>query len=102
MKLDAGAVLFQAGDDGDRFYVIERGQLAVELPGASRLEGPGRWVGEIALLRDVPRTATVRAATDAALVALDRDEFLAAVTGHAPAQDVANEIVRERLALSPV
>jgi MFS family permease len=89
VKLDAGAVLFQAGDDGDRFYVIERGQVAVELPGASRLEGPGRWVGEIALLRDVPRTAKVRAATDAALVALDRDEFLAAVTGHAPAQDVA-------------
>jgi predicted MFS family arabinose efflux permease len=102
VQLDAGAVLFRAGDEGDRFYVVERGQLVVELPGASRLEGPGRWVGEIALLRDVPRTATVRAATDAALLALDRDEFLAAVTGHAPAHDVANELVRERLALSPV
>ncbi|MFL5926316.1 MAG: MFS transporter [Gaiellaceae bacterium] len=102
LQLDAGAILFEAGDEGDRFYVVERGQLVVELPGASRLEGPGRWVGEIALLRDVPRTATVRAATDAAVLALDRDDFLAAVTGHAPAHDVANELVRERLALSPV
>jgi CRP-like cAMP-binding protein len=66
------------------------------------VEGPGRWVGEIALLRDVPRTATVRAETDASLLALDRDEFLTAVTGHAPAHSAANEIVSERLALSPV
>jgi predicted MFS family arabinose efflux permease len=102
VRLDAGAVLFEAGDDGDRFYVVERGQVAVELPAGPRLEGPGRWVGEIALLRDVPRTATVRAATDTSLLALDRDDFLTAVTGHAPAHSAANEIVSERLALSPV
>lgn len=102
VRLDAGDVLFEAGDDGDRFYVVERGELAVELPTGPQLEGPGRWVGEIALLRDVPRTATVRAVTDASLLALDRDEFLTAVTGHAPAHSAANEIVSERLALSPV
>jgi hypothetical protein len=98
----AGAVLFQAGDAGDRFYVIESGELAVDLATGTKVEGPGRWVGEIALLRDVPRTATVRAVSDADLLALDRDEFLGAVTGHAPAQAAANEIVGERLALSPV
>jgi predicted MFS family arabinose efflux permease len=102
VKLDAGAVLFEAGDDGDRFYVVESGQLAVDLAAGPRLEGPGRWVGEIALLRNVPRTATVRAETDASLLALDRDDFLTAVTGHAPAHSAANEIVSERLALSPV
>jgi len=82
--------------------VIESGELAVELATGTKTEGPGRWVGEIALLRDVPRTATVRAVTDAELLALGRDEFLGAVTGHAPANAAANEIVGERLALSPV
>jgi predicted MFS family arabinose efflux permease len=98
----AGDVLFHAGDEGDRFYVVEAGELAVDLATSTKVEGPGRWVGEIALLRDVPRTATVRAVTDAELLALDRDEFLGAVTGHAPANAAANEIVGERLALSPV
>jgi hypothetical protein len=98
----AGDVLFHAGDAGDRFYVIESGELAVELANGTKTEGPGRGVGEIALLRDVPRTATVRAVTDADLLALDRDEFLGAVTGHAHAHAAANEIVGERLALSPI
>ena len=102
VQLDAGSVLFSAGEEGDRFYIVERGQLAVDLAAGSRLEGPGRWVGEIALLRDVPRTATVRAETDARLLALERDDFLAVVTGHDSAHAAANEIVRERLALSPV
>jgi predicted MFS family arabinose efflux permease len=98
----AGEVLFQAGDEGDRFYVIESGELAIELATGTKTERPGGWVGEIALLRDVPRTATVRAVTDADLLALDRDDFLGAVTGHDPANAAANEIVGERLALSPV
>jgi MFS family permease len=102
VQLDAGSVLFSAGEEGDRFYIVERGQLAVDLAAGKRLEGPGRWVGEIALLRDVPRTATVRAETDARLLALERDDFLAVVTGHDSAHAAANEIVRERLALSPV
>jgi predicted MFS family arabinose efflux permease len=102
VHLAAGAVLFSAGETGDRFYVIESGELAVDLATGVKFEGPGRWVGEIALLRDVPRTATVRAVSDASLLALDRDEFLGAVTGHAPTNAAANEIVGERLALSPV
>ncbi len=102
VRVAAGDILFAAGDVGDRFYVIASGELAVELAEGTKTEGPGRGVGEIALLRNVPRTATVRADTDADLLALDRDAFLGAVTGHAPAQAAANEIVGERLALSPV
>jgi predicted MFS family arabinose efflux permease len=102
VQLAAGDVLFHAGDEGDRFYAIESGELAVELATGTKTEGPGRWVGEIALLRDVPRTATVRAVTDVELLALERDEFLGAVTGHDPTNQAANEIVGERLALSPV
>jgi len=102
VHLVAGAVLFNVGDEGDRFYVIESGELAVELATGTKTEGPGRGVGEIALLRQIPRTATVRAVTDAELFALDRDTFLGAVTRHEPANAAANEIVGERLALSPV
>lgn len=102
VELEAGQVLFSAGEPGDRYYAIESGELVVELATGAKSEGPGKGVGEIALLRDVPRTATVRARTHARLLALERDTFIAAVTGNVRAQDAANEIVGERLALSPV
>jgi hypothetical protein len=54
-------------------------------------------VGEIALLRDVPRTATVTALTDLHLLALEREEFLAAVTGSRPSAEAAHETVERRL-----
>ena len=73
----AGTRIIRAGDAGDRFYVIESGEVEIE----GRRFGPGESFGEIALLRDTPRTATVTAATDVVLQSLDRDEFLAAVTG---------------------
>ena len=102
VELAAGTVLFRSGDAGDRFYVVASGELVVDLPGGEKREGPGGWVGEIALLRDIPRTATVRAQTDVELLALDREVFLDAVTGHDRASQAANFIVGERLALSPV
>jgi hypothetical protein len=102
VRLASGETLFSAGEAGDRFYVVESGELSIDLATGPKVEGPGGWVGEIALLRDVPRTATVRALADSSLLALDRDDFLAAVTGHSPSRDAANEIVLERLALSPV
>jgi predicted MFS family arabinose efflux permease len=102
LELVAGAVLFNAGDPGDRFYVVDTGELAVDLPAGQKVEGPGGWVGEIALLRGIPRTATVRALSDVRLLALDREVFLDAVTGHDRAAQAASFIVGERLALSPV
>jgi hypothetical protein len=102
VRLAAGEVLFSAGDAGDRFYVVESGELGVVLASGEKVEGPGAYVGEIALLRDVPRTATVRARTDATLLAIERDEFLSVVTGYERASEVAHGIASERLALSPV
>lgn len=86
------------GAAGDRFYVIRSGRATVEVDGAETGElGSGDFFGEVALLRDVPRTATVRALDELSLYALERDDFLAAVTGHAPSRAAADSIVAARL-----
>jgi CRP-like cAMP-binding protein len=89
----AGMPIVREGEAGDRFYVVRSG--TVEIVG--RTFGPGTGFGEIALLRDVPRTATAMAVTDAELVALERGPFVAAVTGHAPAAAAADTVVAARL-----
>ena len=61
-----------------------------------RTEGPGESFGEIALLRDVPRTATVRAKVATNLLALERDQFITAVTGHQRSHQVAHTVVDAR------
>ena len=91
--------MFAQGDAGDSFYVVESGELELELDGrTTKRLGAGDFFGEIALLRDVPRTGTITAATDAALLSLERDEFLAAVTGASEASQAAETVVGERLA----
>lgn len=89
-----GEVVIREGDVGELFYVIELGEVEV----AGTTLGPGESFGEIALLRDVPRTATVVARTALELVTLERGEFLAAVTGHEGAHAAADEVVTARLA----
>ncbi|HEV8154035.1 MAG TPA: MFS transporter [Gaiellales bacterium] len=94
----AGEAIFSQGEAGDRFYLIESGQASVVQDGTevARL-AEGGYFGEIALVQDIPRTATVRATSDLALLALDRDEFIAAVTGHAPSREAADAVISSRL-----
>jgi MFS family permease len=103
LRLEPGSVIVRQGDPGDRFYIVAEGTVEVSEYGRTISElGPGGYFGEIALIRDVPRTATVTAKTDVVLYALDRDEFLAAVTSHQPSAEAAEEVVSARLAGIPV
>jgi CRP-like cAMP-binding protein/MFS family permease len=94
----AGTIIFRQGETGDRYYLIEEGEAEVAVDGrvASTL-GRGDGFGEIALMRDVPRTGTVTARTKATLHALERDDFIAAVTGHAESAQAADTVVADRL-----
>jgi MFS family permease len=99
LEVEQGAVVVAQGEEGDRFYVIDSGRAVVEVDGERVGElGPGGFFGEIALLRDVPRTATVRAVEPLKLWALDRDVFISVVTGYAPSLEAAEAVVGARLA----
>ena len=98
VRLASGEELFRQGDVGDRFYIVADGEVEIVIDGdVVRETGPGGYFGEIALLRDVPRTATVRAKDDVELFALDRDDFIAAVSGHAASAEVADSVIAARL-----
>ena len=99
IHVPAGAVLIREGDPGDAYYAIAAGELHVLRDGRFlRRCGRGEGVGEIALLRAIPRTATVTAHTPATVYQLNRDPFLTAVIGHAPTQRQADRIADARLA----
>jgi MFS family permease len=94
----AGSAVVREGDAGDRFYLVADGELDVSAAGQPLgTLGRGDSFGEIALLRNVPRTATVTARTPVRLDALDKASFVAAVTGCAPSARAADEIVHVRL-----
>jgi hypothetical protein len=98
-QLAPGAVLIRQGGPGDAYYAIAAGELDVAHDGhLLRRCGRGEGVGEIALLRDIPRTATVIAHSAATVYELQRDLFLTAVLGHAPTQRQADRIADARLA----
>jgi MFS family permease len=98
LHAEPGEVVVQAGDTGDRFYIIDSGELEI-VNDARASAHSGDFFGEIALLRDVPRTATVRAVSASELFALDREDFLAALT-HSAVRAAGEDVAEARLALT--
>ena len=98
VEVAAGDVVIREGEASDRFYVIESGSVSATHDGAVlRHEGVGEFFGEIGLLRDVPRTANIIADEESVLLALERDDFLAAVTGQDDSLSAAESVVSVRL-----
>jgi CRP-like cAMP-binding protein len=103
IEVHAGETVIREGDYGDRFYVVAEGLLDVSCErGAFPPVGIGDSFGEIALLGDVRRTATVTARNDCLLYALDRESFLCAVSSHTSAASAARAVASARLAKVPV
>jgi MFS family permease len=100
VEVAAGEVVVREGDESDLFYVIESGEVEVTQGGQfRRRESAGDFFGEIGLVRDVPRTATITAISDVVLQALPREEFLNAVTGQSEARSATDDIITRRLAV---
>jgi MFS family permease len=99
VEVPAGEIIVREGDASDLFYVIDSGRVQVTAADGQvlREEGPGDYFGEIGLLRDVPRTATITALEPTVLLALEREEFLDAVTGQGEARRLAEDVVGRRL-----
>jgi hypothetical protein len=98
LEVSAGDTVIHEGDAGDRFYVVESGRTTATHQGAAlSSQGPGDPFGEIALLRDVPRTATVTADEDSVLLFLERDAFLQAVTGNSEVASRADDLIARRV-----
>jgi MFS family permease len=100
ISVSAGELVIRAGDEGDRFYIVGDGELDIDAGGRHSTAREADYFGEIALLRNVPRTATVKATVDSRLYALQRDDFLAAVTGHYAARAAGEAVADARLAAS--
>ena len=76
-EIPAGGAVIEEGDDGDRFYVVLSGMFTVSLAslGPRSVLRPGDYFGEVALAMDIPRTASVRALTQATVASCDRKTF---------------------------
>ena len=98
LEVPAGTVVIRQGDPGDLFYAIADGEVEVVRDGNRvALLGRGDGFGELALLLDRPRNATVRTLVDSRLYTLSPDEFVPAVTGHPRAAQAGADLVRVRL-----
>jgi hypothetical protein len=99
VSVPPGEVIVREGDVGDRFYVLATGGAEVSVAGrVVRQLGPGDVFGEIALLRDIPRTATVRASGPTDVLAIERAPFLEALTGQPRSRQLAGDVAAARLA----
>ncbi len=98
LRVPDGERVVTQGAVGERFYIVSAGEVAVSVDGRHiDVQGPGSHFGEIALLRDVPRTATVTARGEVELLALERDDFIDTVVGHPRSSAAAEAVIGFRL-----
>ena len=98
LSVPAGNEILRQGEPGDRYYAIADGTVEVRKGGRPiGTLGRGEGFGEIALLHGVARNATVVALTDTTLVAVDREPFLVALTGHAQTRERLEHVASQRL-----
>ncbi len=101
VHLGAEEVLFHEGDPGDALYVIVEGEVSVQAEGPPRVEmarlGPGAFIGEVALMTDQPRSATVSAVEDAELLRIDRKTLAGVLASHGEVLAAVLRFVRDRL-----
>jgi len=101
-QFPADTVLIREGETGDHFHLIVEGSATVNVHGAPRPTlHRGDCFGEIALLRGIPRTATITAEQPLRTLALGREEFLTAVTGNSMSKAAADALAAERLSTDP-
>ncbi len=99
VALPAGVAVISQGERGDGFYVVEDGELESRSTTSTCGNSAPGVLREIALLRDVPRTATVRTLTGVRLQRLDRAPFIGTVTGNTMSSEAADAVVGSRLGL---
>lgn len=101
VTLGGGEVLFYEGDPGDALYVIVEGEVSVSAEGPPRVEmarlGAGSFIGEVALMIDQPRSATVAAIGDAELLRIDRKTLSKVLAEHGEVLHAVLRFVRDRL-----
>lgn len=101
VQLSPEEILFHEGDPGDALYVIVEGTLSVQAEGPPRVEmarlGAGSFIGEVALMTDQPRSATVIAVTDAELLRIDRPTLAHVLATHGEVLAAVLRFVRDRL-----
>jgi CRP-like cAMP-binding protein len=101
VSLEKDAVLFREGDAGDALYVIVEGEVSVQAEGPPRVEmarlGPGAFIGEVALMTDQPRSATIIALSDAELIRIDRITLGKVLSSHGEVLAAVLRFVRDRL-----
>jgi len=101
VSLDAGKTLFREGEPGDALYVIVEGEVSVQAEGPPRVEmarlGPGAFIGEVALMTDQPRSATVAAVQPSELLRMDRTTLANVLGTHGDVLYAILRFVRDRL-----
>ena len=97
-SVPAGTVMMREGEVGEHYCAIASGEVAVTRGGkeVARLTR-GEGFGEIALIEDVPRTATVTTTQPTEVYDLEKEPFVLALTGHASARSAASGVVTKRL-----